>query len=154
MRRRPPAPDAIRASIDALCRQGRITQMRDFPQHGTTSTYDHVRSVAAASASLARALHLKVSDAELIRGALLHDYYLYDWHDPASKGHATQHPLRALRQADIDFELTDRERNIIASHMWPLPPTRIPTCREAWLVCLADKWCSLYETLFTRGQAR
>jgi uncharacterized protein len=147
MRRRPPTPDAVRAKIDELCRQGRIIQMKEFPQHGTTSTYDHVRSVATTSISLARALRLKVSDIELLRGALLHDYYLYDWHDPASKGHATQHPLRALRQADVDFKLTDRERNIIASHMWPLPPTRIPTCREAWLVCTADKLCAFQETV-------
>jgi uncharacterized protein len=93
---------------------------------------------------------MRVHEHELVRGALLHDYYLYDWHDPRNTGHATQHPLRALRNAEEDFGLTERERNIIASHMWPLPPTRIPKCVEAWIVCAADKWCSLIETLFMR----
>ena len=35
--------------------------------------------------------------------------------------------------------------------MWPLPPQRVPTSREALLVSLADKYCSLYETLFLRN---
>lgn len=86
----------------------------------------------------------------LTRGALLHDYYLYDWHHCENKAHAVNHPVIALGNAVQDFELSRRERNIIASHMWPLPPTRVPKCREAWIVCMADKVCSLQETLFMR----
>ena len=142
----------FRAALGTLPDQGRVAQMRDYPQHGSVSTYAHVLRVARAALRLSRALRLHVREDELVRGAVLHDYYLYDWHDPASKGHATQHPLRALRNAEADFELTDRERNIIASHMWPLPPTRVPGSAEAWLVCVADKWCSLQETLFMRGR--
>lgn len=35
---------------------------------------------------------------------------------------------------------------MIARHMFPLTPIP-PGCREAWLVCLADKWCAMKETL-------
>ena len=32
---------------------------------------------------------------------------------------------------------------------FPLVPVP-PTCREAWIVCLADKWCALRETIAGR----
>ena len=47
------------------------------------------------------------------------------------------------------MNVTSRERNIIARHMFPLVPVP-PTCREAWIVCLADKWCALRETIAGR----
>ncbi len=106
--------------------------------------------VAALSLRIARRLPVSVSETELARGALLHDYYLYDWHHCENRAHAVNHPVIALSNAVRDFELSRRERNIIASHMWPLPPTRVPKCREAWIVCVADKVCSLQETLFMR----
>lgn len=31
-------------------------------------------------------------------------------------------------------------------HMWPLTISAVPMCREAWIVTMADKWCSLMET--------
>lgn len=37
------------------------------------------------------------------------------------------------------------EREIIKKHMFPLTPIP-PTCREACLVCLADKICAAKET--------
>ncbi len=140
----------VREAFEDIAGVGQVMQMERYAQHGRVSTLDHVLRVACRAVHWSRVMGLRVCEDELIRGALLHDYYLYDWHDPVNKGHATKHPLRALRRAEEDFALTDRERNIISAHMWPLPPTRIPLCREAWLVCLADKWCSLEETLFMR----
>ncbi len=55
-------------------------------------------------------------------------------------------PFFALERAEEDFDLTPIERNIIARHMFPLVPIP-PACREAWVVCLADKACALGETI-------
>lgn len=129
---------------------GRAPLMRECVQHGQVSTWEHCVRVAHASLAMARALRLRVSERELVRSALLHDYFLYDWHEPGHVGHATQHPVFALRNAHEDFDLSPLEENVIASHMWPLPPTRVPRSREAVLVCVADKWCSLAETLLMR----
>lgn len=52
------------------------------------------------------------------------------------------------------FELTDKEKDIIQSHMWPLNPTDIPHSREAALVCMADKMSSSYETVLERKAKR
>lgn len=136
---------------------GRLGITRRFIQHGTVSVYEHVTGVAEASLAAADALQrlgVTIDRSSLVRGALLHDYFLYDWHDPdpAHRLHGFRHPYFALDRAEEDFDLTSRERNIIVRHMFPLVPVP-PTCREAWIVCLADKYCALHETLFRRGDA-
>lgn len=142
--------DELKTLVEELRAHGRLAQLEQFTQHGRITTFDHVVRVAALSLRIARRLPVAVSETDLARGALLHDYYLYDWHHCENKAHAVNHPVIALSNAVQDFELSRRERNIIASHMWPLPPTRVPQCREAWIVCVADKVCSLQETLFMR----
>ena len=89
----------------------------------------------------------------LVVGAFLHDFYLYDWHekDDSHRWHGFSHAHTALLNADARFALTDKERDIIAHHMWPLNLTKLPRCREALLVCLVDKYCSTVETLTMRS---
>lgn len=86
----------------------------------------------------------------LVIGALLHDYFLYDWHDGKGRHfHGFTHPECAKRNAEMDYTLSPRVKNIIARHMFPLTPVP-PTCTEAWIVCIADKICAIEETLFGR----
>lgn len=144
----------VRRAAELLERDGRLGLTRGFIQHGSVSVYAHVCSVARASLAFADALGrlgISVDRASLLRGALLHDYFLYDWHvpDPSHRLHGFTHPRCALRRAEEDFDLTERERIIIARHMFPLVPVP-PTCREAWIVCLADKYCALVETVAAR----
>lgn len=150
--------EKIAREVDRAARQlaqaGRLDLTREFIQHGDVTVYAHVTSVARASLSFAERLDrvgVSVDRASLLRGALLHDYFLYDWHDPdpSHRLHGFRHPFFALARAEEDFELTPRERNIIARHMFPLVPVP-PTCREAWIVCMADKWCALCETVAGR----
>ena len=126
-------------------------------QHGIVTTYAHSIRVACLAVWFADRLHLwnRVDQRSLVRAALLHDYFLYDWHvsDPSHRLHGFTHPFCALRNAEHDFALNARERNIIVRHMFPLVPVP-PACREAWIVCCADKVCALRETLKTRVPAR
>ena len=93
-------------------------------------------------------LHLSANERALLTGALLHDFYLYDWHEKSTwhRWHGFSHPSRAWKNARRHFPMGAKEENIIRSHMWPLIPWQIPRSREAVIVCLADKCCSLYET--------
>ena len=50
------------------------------------------------------------------------------------------------------FQITQKEQNIIQSHMWPLTFRHMPTCREAVIVCLADKYCAVVESMFQRAR--
>ena len=129
-------------------KKSHFKQTSGFVQHGNTSVMKHCISVAYVSLMIAKKLHIKVDRKALVRGALLHDYFLYDWHenDASHRLHGFRHPGTALRNATQDYALNQREKNTIARHMFPLTPIP-PQCREAWLVCLADKWCAMEETL-------
>ena len=104
----------------------KVREMRAFTQHGSITTYDH---------------------------CLLHDFYLYDWHDDdggSHRLHGFTHPEQARQNAVEIFDIDEKEQEIIRTHMLPLTLNAIPKSREAAIVCLADKWCSLQETLFMR----
>lgn len=119
-------------------------------QHGNMTVNNHCMNVAKYSIALSEKLHINCNQKELIRGALLHDYFLYDWHSKDHvqpwKLHGFFHPGVALKNAAKEYRLTHREKDIIKKHMWPLTVIP-PMCREAWIVTTADKWCSLLETL-------
>ena len=92
---------------------------------------------------------LRIEEKSLVRGALLHDYFLYDWHTGGDKLHGLHHAARALENAEKDFDLGDIERDIIKRHMFPLN-IRPPKYRESWIVCLADKICAANEFFAAR----
>ena len=133
-----------------------VQQMASYIQHGTISTLDHVTRVAYTAFTWANSIGVDVDKQDLVAGALLHDFYLYDWHDRSTSmpHHATMHPIYAAQNAARVFDVNDHVLQIIRSHMWPLPLTRLPQSREAWLVSVADKYCSLYETILCRREKR
>ncbi len=134
-------------SVGRLSMSSRLHQEAAYIQHGVTPCLLHSIAVAYYCDCLARRLRpLRFRRRQLLRGALLHDYFLYDWHDPdpTHRLHGFHHPARALENAGQDFPLDPVERNIILRHMFPLTPIP-PKYREAVLVCLVDKICSLYE---------
>ena len=125
--------------------------LKTFVQHGETTVFEHCLSVAKFSLLMAhfleRTLKIDIDKDSLVRGALLHDYFLYDWHDktvPGRRVHGFTHPGTAMRNAERDFGLNDLERDIISKHMFPVTPFP-PMHRESIIVNLADKWCALCE---------
>lgn len=119
---------------------------KHIPHHGQISVYEHCISVTYVSLLICQTLHLRIDEKSLIRGALLHDYYLYDWHvaEHWHRFHGFRHPGFALKNAMEEYELNMIEQNIIRRHMFPL--TLIPPCcLESFIVCAADKMCAVYE---------
>ena len=154
-------PDKIRRRYEKLAAPTlaapRVRLMAGYVQHGQTSTLEHVAAVAYLSLALVRRLGLRCDESALVRGALLHDYYLYDWHDhdaAPDAWHGFTHPRHALRNAERDFpDLTDLERDIISHHMFPLVPSP-PRHVEALVVSLVDKACSTVEVFARQPWAR
>jgi uncharacterized protein len=129
----------------------RLPEMLKYIQHGSTSVYEHSVNVACTSLKISfvlkKVLHFTVDEHSLVRGALLHDYFLYDWHRNESwhKWHGFRHPFFALMNAQKVCSLTPTEIDIIIHHMFPL--TLIPPhTPEGIIVMIADKICALYET--------
>lgn len=130
-----------------IMHSGNFKTTRGCMQHGTKTVHSHCMDVANCSLWINRRFHLNCQEKDLVRGALLHDYFLYDWHEK-NHGHLHGffHPGIALRNAGKEYQLTPREADIIKKHMWPMTVVP-PICREAWVVTAADKYCSLLETL-------
>lgn len=136
-------------TIDTLLCEDCVQKMQQYIQHGDTTTYTHCLAVAYYSYRVSRILPMEVDIRSIARGAVMHDMFLYDWHipDPSHRLHGFYHPGFALENARKYFELNEIETDIIRKHMWPLTVTRIPRYREAGIVCLVDKVCSLSETV-------
>ena len=130
-----------------------VLQMKQYVQHGNVSTYDHCENVARLSYRIDKRLHLHCDPDVLLTGAMLHDFYLYDWHRPdggSHRLHGFRHARAAADKAKEVFGIDGKTEEVISSHMWPLNIGKVPGSREAWVVCIADKCASLYETVFRR----
>ena len=143
----------LRMYLERFLEEEHVLEMDQYVQHGAVSTLAHCRNVARFSFWLNRRLHLGADERALSTGALLHDFFLYDWHNSDGgkhRFHGFTHPGDASRNAVRLFDIGAKEQNIIESHMWPLTLLAYPKCREAVIVGLADKYCSAWETVFMR----
>jgi len=141
----------------------RVLEMDNYIQHGCVTTYEHCRNVARVSFWINRRFHAGADETALAVGALLHDFYLYDWHCEGRfqhcrglrtlfRMHGFIHPLLARENAERCFALSPKVSNIIRSHMWPLTLFHAPSCREAVIVCIADKYCAVLEAVYRNRQ--
>lgn len=135
--------------IKELLKVDQLKEMKNYIQHGKTSTFYHCLSVAYLSYHYSLRLPFYYNTRSLIRGAMLHDFYLYDWHvpDKSHRLHGYFHAGIALENSRKYFQLNKIEEEIIQKHMWPLNLSKLPLCKEAALVCAVDKYVSLAETL-------
>ena len=140
------------AVLEPYLSHPKIREMDQYNAHGSVSVLEHSMNVAAMAYRLDRLFGKKADLEVLLPGALLHDFYLYDWHDkPLSirifRMHGYTHPSEACRNAAEIFQEDEKTQEVIRCHMWPLTLRSIPRHREAILVCIADKLCALTETL-------
>ena len=134
-----------------ILKSANMQKEKKFLQHGKVSVYTHSVRVAVLSLFLAELLRVKVNEEAMMRGALLHDYFLYDWHekDDSHRWHGFSHARAALKNAKKDFQLGEIEQDVIQKHMFPLN-LKPPKYKESELVCLADKLSALEETVRRR----
>lgn len=133
-----------RETVADLIEHETVLSMKQYRHHRFVNCYEHSVFVSYVAFLLARQMGL--DEAAAARGGLLHDLYLYDSEDPTQyEGlNALYHPPLALENAEKVCQLTDKERNIIISHMWPIARHR-PRSKEAALVCFVDKYCATME---------
>ena len=128
----------------------RIKKMKNVRMHRGSNCYEHSFKVAKKAIRLAnRSSHKNLKFEVILIGAILHDYYLYDWRDDKSKRkrHGRNHPLIASENATKDFKISADVRKIIETHMWPINMKLYPKTREAKIVSISDKAVTLGESL-------
>lgn len=122
--------------------------MLGIKQHRTSNTYRHVCLVTEESLWYAYNKKLDIDYYSLIRGAFLHDLFLYDWRKEKSRkwAHLFKHPKIAYENASKYFELNEIEKDIILHHMFPITLIH-PKTKEGLIVSKIDKRVTIQEVL-------
>lgn len=118
-----------------------------YIKHHNTTRLEHSLKVSYYSYRIAKSLRLDYGD--VARGGLLHDFYINEIKNCEKVKDkillfSTKHPDEAFENASNNFELTEKEVNIIRSHMFPVD-YKIPKYAESWIVSLVDKVLSFGE---------
>ncbi len=123
-----------------------VLAMKEISQHNEdTNCFEHSIYVAYTSYMVCKKLRLDARSAA--RGAMLHDFHLCKWGEcgiSQFKG-VFKHPEIAMKNAEEHFGVSAVERDIIAKHMWPLTPFKIPKYRESVVVNFVDTYCATLE---------
>lgn len=116
-------------------------------RHHNESVYEHCFNTAVIAYKIAKKLNL--DHVSIVRGSLLHDFYLYKFRRgrgfnilTAPFKHAKCHPVKALDNALNHFELNCKEQDIIKNHMFPFG---LPRSMESWIVSFVDKTIAVIE---------
>jgi len=125
-----------------------VAGLSQYPHHRGKTRLDHVTEVAALSFFWGKRFSLDCR--AIVRGALLHDLFYYDWLHEGPRLHGFRHHRIALENARRVTRLSEKEADIIKKHMWPLTliPPRYP---ESLIVCLVDTFCSVKDYVRSRG---
>lgn len=116
--------------------------------HHGLSRFDHSCRVSYYSYKITKLLKLNYIDTA--RAGLLHDFFLSKNNTSKEKLKSMfKHSKKSLEKSLELFYLTEKERDIIYTHMFPLNINRVPKYLESWIVSFVDKTVATYEFSIT-----
>lgn len=119
-------------------------------KHHNTTRLTHSLNVTICSYNFAKKLKLNIDYKSLIRGCLLHDFFLYQQKCcPKDKNHLIYHPIEAIHNSKKYFEINKIEEEVISKHMFPF--CSFPKYTETWIIIICDKHCAIMEKLFKKN---
>ena len=132
--------------IEDIMNNIQFGELNKIAHHGETRM-DHSLRVSYYSYKITK--FLKLDYKATARAGLLHDFYLdrtkdYQKVKDKVKLFSIGHPKDAVENANKLFYLSDKEKDIIRTHMFPID-IKIPKYLESWIVNLVDKCISTYE---------
>lgn len=136
--------------MNPLIENKKVQEMKKYRHHFSVNCYNHCYDAAYHCYKICKKHNLDYKSAA--RAAMLHDMFLYDWHikQEGKKGflnlHAFSHPKIACENACKEFDLNEKEKDIILKHMWPVTLFSLPKSREAFILTWVDKHCTIFET--------
>ena len=135
--------------VEKILNDSEFQKIDRIEHHGITRM-DHSIKVSYYSYKVAKIL--KLSENEVARAGLLHDFFLSE-EDRNFKTRFIStftHPKKSLKMAEKNFELNQVEENIIHSHMFPFYFS-LPKYAESWIVAIVDKLVGSMEFLLKFG---
>jgi uncharacterized protein len=134
-----------------LLENPQLKALSQFDHHRGKTRLEHVREVAYLSFQWGRRLSLDCN--AIVRGALLHDLFYYDWLHEGPRFHGFRHHNIALKNAYKVTCLSKKEEDIIKKHMWPLTVVP-PVYMESLIVSVIDTFCSARDYINFKGHKR
>lgn len=114
---------------------------KEIIHHGT-SRFNHSVRVSYYSYKVAKIL--KLDYKETARAGLLHDFFIDTYEETNKTSLLYDHPYKAVENAKKYFELSNKEEDIIKTHMFPINPS-VPKYAESWIVTFMDKVAAVLE---------
>ncbi|MDD5888384.1 MAG: HD domain-containing protein [bacterium] len=115
--------------------------LKNIKHHGITR-YDHSYRVAYYSYIITKTFGLDYK--ETTQAALLHDFFSDDVAHKNPIARLSQHPKYAVKNAQRIINLSEKQIDIIETHMFPITFTP-PKYLESWIVDIIDDIASIYE---------
>lgn len=115
----------------------------DNEMHHGISRFGHSYRVAEGVYKLTKKLRFNYKEAT--RAALLHDFYFnYQLEENGDVKNLVEHPSMALLNASRYYKLSNLQKNMIESHMFPMSRV-LPKYKESICLTIVDKVVALYE---------
>ena len=134
--------------IGDIAKNEKVKEMKNYNHHSYTSCYRHSLHVSYYNYKICKKLGWDAKAGA--KAGLLHDMFLYDWHEHKTEAgermHGFEHPTKALKNARSCFDITEKEGDMIAKHMFPLTLTP-PKYKETYIIVVTDKFCSTCEIM-------
>ncbi len=135
-----------------LLENDRVQELKNYRHHISTNRFQHCLNVSYYNYVLCRLFRWDAESAA--RAGMLHDLYHYDTkmyrkdsrRSSEMLSHNANHPGVALNNACAVCEMNSIEEDMIATHMWPLTPSR-PQFKEGYVIVVVDKYCAMLEFL-------
>ena len=131
--------------IDDAMNIEEFQKTKNISHHGITR-YEHSIRVAYFSYKITKFLRLNYK--ETTEAALLHDFFIDEVVDENKVNKLRRHPKYAVENASNYIDLTDRQIDIIKTHMFPITLTP-PKYLESWIVDLVDDGAAIYEKAYS-----
>lgn len=129
--------------VNDILENNKFNELDTIEHHGMTRL-DHSIRVSYYSYKISKILGLDY--VTTARAGLLHDFFISKENRTLKERFISTfvHPKYAVMNAEKYFDIDDKAKNIIESHMFPIYKV-LPKYAESWIVSGVDKIAALYE---------
>lgn len=120
-------------------------ETKNISHHGITR-FEHSIRVAYFSYKITKFLRLNYK--ETTEAAMLHDFFFDNDIKETKFKKLIHHPTYAVENANKYISLTERQKDIIKTHMFPVT-LNPPKYLESWIVDLVDDVAAIYEKIYS-----